>query len=146
MKSIRLETFKELLEKHIPGIGVKLDVIEEDIDSLFIDWNQISLDLKDDAIPLPKGKNIPIPYRVLAFLVKKPECIVKGRKSFNCKVGMQFNEKDRIVYVGDGATYIFNQNGFDYIEQTGLDEFIMVPIIKTQKLLFLNESCYNKIN
>lgn len=123
IKGVRLETFKELLEKHIPGIDVKIGVIEVDTDALFIDWNQINLGLKDDEIPLHKGKNIPIPYRVLAFLVKKPECIAKGRKSFNCKIGMQFNEYAKVVYVGDGATYIFNENGFNYIEQTDLDEF-----------------------
>lgn len=59
MKGIRLETFKELLKNYIPGIGVKLGVIEEDTDSLFINWNQISLSLKDDAIPLPKEKIFP---------------------------------------------------------------------------------------
>lgn len=123
MKSIKLETIKELLEKHIPGIGVNIGVIEREISTLFIDWKQINLELEDDAIPRDKEKNIPIPYRVLSFLIKKPECIVKGKKSFNCKLGMKFNEKAKVVYVGDGATYIFNENGLNYLEQTDLNEF-----------------------
>lgn len=36
---------------------------------------------------------------------------------------MQFNENAKVVYMRDGATYIFNENGFNYIEQTDLDEF-----------------------
>lgn len=123
MKSIKLETIKELLEEHIPGICVNIGVIEEDISALFIDWNQINLGLEDDAVPRDKEKNIPIPYRVLSFLIKQPECIVKGKKSFNCKLGMQFKEKAKVVYVGDGATYIFNENGFNYLRQTDLNEF-----------------------
>lgn len=88
IRGVRLETFKELLEKHIPGIYLKLDVIGLDTDALFIDWAQINVGLEDDAIPLQKEKNIPISYRVLSFLAKKPEYIIKGRKSFKCKVGM----------------------------------------------------------
>ena len=36
---------------------------------------------------------------------------------------MEFDENKKIVFVGDGATYIFNSNDFNYIGLENLNKF-----------------------
>lgn len=122
MESVKLEDIKQLIEKYVKGIEIRIDIVNN-IETLIIDWKQIKMALIEDDKSQTSSKRIPVPYRVLSFLVKNPSCIVKGRNSFNNRLGMKFDTVNKVVYVGDGATYIFNENGFDYVDLHHLKDF-----------------------
>lgn len=122
MKSLKLDDVKELIEKFVPGIEIKMETIDNTI-ALIIDWKQISISFIEDDQELTTDKRIPIPYRVLTYLIKKPSCIIKGQNSFSNRLGMNLDEDKKVVFVGDGADYIFNENGFNYIGLDNLNNF-----------------------
>lgn len=123
IKGLKLEDFKTFIQEYVPGIEVHTGIVGNNIEGLIIDWNGIKITFIEDDRRQENSKRIPIPYRVLTFLVKNPSCIVKGKESFSCKLGMKLDEENKIIYVGEGATYIFNENGFNYIGQSNLNEF-----------------------
>lgn len=122
IKSVKLDDVKALLEKCVPGIDITAGTVGNS-EALLIDWKQINVTFIEDDREKTLEKRIPIPYRVLTFLSRNPSCIVKGKNSFSDRLGMEFEESNKIVFVGDGATYIFNRNGFNYIGLDNLKKF-----------------------
>lgn len=122
VNSIQIDDIKELIEKNIPGVAITISMINN-TKALIIDWNHISISFIEDDKELTTYKKIPIPYRVLTFLSKNPDCIVKGKKAFHDRLGMKFEQIGKVVYVGAGRTYFFNENGFNYFNVDKIDDF-----------------------
>lgn len=122
IESIKLDDIKELIEKNIPGVVLTTSMVNNTT-ALIIDWNQISISFIEDDKELTTNKRIPIPYRVLTFLSKNPDCIVKGKKAFHDRLGMKFEQTGKVVYVGAGRTYFFNENGFNYLSVKKIEDF-----------------------
>lgn len=122
IKSLKLDDVKELIEKFIPGIEVKMETINNTI-VLMIDWKQISISFIEDDQDMTMDKRIPIAYRILTYLKRKPSCLVKGRNSFSNRLGMKFDEDKKVAFVGDGSDYLFKENGFNYIGLDNLNNF-----------------------
>ena len=129
VETLKLESLKSLLEEYVPGIVVDIGIVQDGIKGLSINWGQIRVDFREDDRGKKGEKRIPEPYRVLTFLSKNPSYIVKGRNSFKNKLGMKLDREEKVVYVGSGATYIFNKNGFKYINQRDLNIFKESPCI-----------------
>lgn len=127
IKGLRLEALKALIEEYVPGIEIYIGEAFGNVEGLIIDWKQIKVKVTEDDRGEENSKRIPIPYRVLTFLEKNPTCIVKGKASFNGKLGLKLDEGRKIIYVGEGATYIFNENGFSYLGQNNLNNFKLEP-------------------
>lgn len=123
IETLKLERLKSLIEEYVPGVEVQIGVVQEGINGLIINWGQVKVDFIENDKGREGEKRIPEPYRVLTFLSKNPSCIVKGRNSFRNKLGMKLDREEKVVYVGAGATYIFNKNGFKYIKQENLNDF-----------------------
>lgn len=122
MKSLKLDDVKELIEKFVPGIEIKMETIDN-TSALIIDWKQISISFIEDDQELTTDKRIPILYRILTYLKRKPSCLVKGRNSFSNRLGMKFDEDKKVAFVGDGSDYLFKENGFNYIGLDNLNDF-----------------------
>lgn len=123
--SIQVDDIKELIEKNIPGVAITTSMVNN-TRALIIDWNHISISFIEDDKELTTYNRIPIPYRVLTFLSKKPDCIVKGKKAFHNRLGMSFEQIGKVVYVGAGRTYFFNENGFNYFNVDKIKDFKQV--------------------
>ncbi|MDA3733589.1 hypothetical protein PBV87_19100 [Niameybacter massiliensis] len=152
IENLKLERLKSLIEQYVPGIEVCIGEVHEGIIGLIINWGQIKVDFIEDDKGGENQKRIPEPYRVLTFLSKNPSCIVKGRNSFKNRLGMKLDEEEKVVYVGEGATYIFNKNGFKYINQSNLNNFKeatcidRLGIIEHREKDFTRDSYKRKVN
>lgn len=152
IKELRLEDLKLFIQEYIPGIEINNGIVGDNIEGLIINWNGIKITFIEDDQRQENSKRIPIPYRVLTFLTKNPSCIVKGEQSFSCKLGMKLDEEKKIAYVGEGATYIFNEKGFNYIRQTNLNGFKLehcedrIGIIEHREKDYYRNSFKSKVN
>lgn len=123
IKNVSLAQLKELLVQNIKGIDVQTVMVTSKIMALKINWNNIKIRLVEDDASMIRNKRSPIPIRVLLLLEERPNYIVKGRYGFVNRLGLNFIEHERVVYVGEGATYYFDERGYDYIGLSKLRQF-----------------------
>lgn len=125
---IKLKSLKKMLEKNLPECIIQWVKLENNIKVLKIIWpTDIEIKVVLDEKHTKERKSISPTYSILSVLKNKGEWITAGysKNSFRNRVIIGF--KDKVIYEGKDATYIFNENGLAYIQADNLKKVMKSP-------------------
>ncbi len=128
--------FKKLINRYLPECGVAYSSFQGKRGIAF-EWPldfKVSINRDIELKTIRKGFSPT--QSILGILIKKPDWLGSNicKRAFKNRVVMYFKDKKLIFFEGEGATYIFNENGMQYTDISHTDiakeSIDLVKIIK----------------
>ncbi len=113
---LSIAQFKKLINRYLPECSI-IDSYFKGKQGVEFEW---PLDFKVSINRDIELKTIRVGFSptqsILGILIKKPDWLGSNicKRAFRNRVVMYFKDKKLIVFEGEGATYIFNENGMQY--------------------------------